>query len=94
MGMMMRGPTISDFKRAILQQHGVGSRIVSGEAVAVQGWEGDVLVFALLNHPIASLCYAWHTNRRVTVVLQQPPIDSPRKAVLSALLLSNAERAN
>jgi len=91
---MMRGPTIADFKRAILAEYGVESRIVSGEPVAVQGWEGNVLVFALLDHPMASLCYAWHMDRRVTAILQRPPIDSPQKAVLSALSVSKAGRDN
>ena len=86
---MLLGPTISDFKREILQQHGVRSRIVAGEPVTVQGWKGDVLVFALVNHPRASHCYAWHRNRRVTIVLQKPPIASPVEAVLSAHFFSN-----
>jgi len=89
-----RDPTISDFKRAIRELHGVGSRIISGERVAVHGWEGEVLVFALLDHPTANLCYAWGgTGGGMTVFLHRPPIDSPRAAVLSALFNSDSRRA-
>src|SRR5262245_20808161 len=86
---LTRGPTISDFKRAILAVHGVGSHIIAGERVAVNGWEGEVLVFALDAHPTASFCYAWGAEGDVTVALHRPPIDSPVAAILSAL--SNAD---
>ena len=82
---LTRGPTISDFKRAILALHGVGSHIIAGERVAVNGWAGEVLVFALDNHPRAKFCYAWETGGDITVALHRPPIDSPVAAVLSAL---------
>jgi hypothetical protein len=80
----MWGPTISDFKRAILEQHGVRSDIIAGERVAVDGWAGQVLVFALFDHPWATLCYAWRTDRGIMVALHGSPIDSPEVAVLSA----------
>src|SRR5262245_8533224 len=91
---LMRGPTISDFKRAILAVHGVESHIIAGERVAVNGWEGEVLAFALDDHPTATFCYAWGTKGDITVSLHRYPIDSPREAVLSALSNSNTRSAS
>jgi len=85
MGELMNDPTVSDFQRAISEQYGVESNALAGERVAVNGWMGDVLVFALLGHPMATFCYAWRTDSGVTVALHRTPIDSPREAVLSAL---------
>ena len=53
-------------------------------------WQGRVEVFTLNGHPKAKRCYAWmHPPARPTqckVVLEIPPIDSPRKAVYSTVL--------
>jgi hypothetical protein len=53
-------------------------------------WQGRVEVFTLKGHPKAKRCYAWmHPPARPTqckVVLEIPPIDSPRKAVYSTVL--------
>jgi hypothetical protein len=40
----------------------------------------------LLDNPIATRCYAWETNGRVTAVLHVGPIDSPLKAVRASIL--------
>ena len=76
-----RGPTISDCKRAIFEELGVRSDVLAGERVAVNGWAGEVLVFALFDHPRARLCYVWHSDRGFSVALHRPPIDSPEAAV-------------
>ena len=49
---------------------------VEGETV----WEGEVLVFALRDHPTAHLCYAWEVDGQVTAVLHEGPVDSPLAA--------------
>jgi hypothetical protein len=62
---------------------------------ALQGkaeWERTVFVFALAGHPQAKKCYAWSSSPegsaqiRHYVALHIPPIDSPEKAVIAALL--------
>ncbi len=56
-------------------------------------WSGEVLVFDLVGHPKAKVCYAWahadgkgDTETRYVAVLHVPPIDSPRKAVQAAIV--------
>jgi hypothetical protein len=53
-------------------------------------FQGRIEVFTLRGHPKAKRCYAWmHPPARPTgpkVVLEIPPIDSPRKAVYSTVL--------
>ncbi len=58
------------------------SETYEGETV----WQGEVLVFVLTNHPTARYCYAWEVDGRVTSVLHEPPVDSPRAAVKAAIL--------
>ncbi len=43
-------------------------------------WQGEVLVFVLTDHPTVRYCYAWEVAGRVTAVLHEPPVDSPRGA--------------
>jgi hypothetical protein len=45
-----------------------------------------VLVFVLTDHPTARYCYAWEVDGRVTAVLHEPPVDSPRAAVRASCL--------
>lgn len=61
-----------DFARAIQATHGAKSQLVErvhvderfeGEPVF---WQGEVLVFELLDHPTARRCYAWELDGRVT----------------------------
>lgn len=58
----------------------------NGETV----WDGSVEVFDLAGHPVASRCYAWayeddDGKTRHMVVLHQPPVDSPERAVQAAI---------
>ena len=83
------------FQRAILQAHGARSQLITRERVVekVEGeavWEGEVLVFALKNHP-AHLCYAWEVDGRVTAMLHEPPVDSPQAAVRAAILSEESD---
>ncbi len=82
---------IDGFLHAIRQTHGVEAKLrtrasvvetFKGETV----WEGEVLVFALKDHPTAHLCYAWEVDGEVTAVLRQGPVDSPLKAVRASIL--------
>jgi hypothetical protein len=81
---------IPGFQHAIRQTHGAQAWLAervhveerfAGELV----WEGEVLVFELLNHPTAPRCYAWEVDGRVTAVLHEPPINSPLAAVRAAI---------
>lgn len=81
----------SSFEQAIQATHGAKSRLIARERVHEQHqgetvWEGEVLVFELLDHPKATRCYAWAVGRRVTAVLGVPPIDSAVKAVRASIL--------
>ena len=49
-------------------------------------WQGEVLVFELLDHPSAKRCYAWEVDGHVTAVLGVGPVDSPVKAVRASIL--------
>ncbi len=57
-----------------------------------RGWEGNVYVFALADHPTAKKCYAWThfvgdtERRRFETVLHEPPVNSPQEAVRAALV--------
>ena len=87
---------IAGFQHAIRQTHGTRAEFVSRERVyeEFEGetvWEGEVLVFQLLDHPTAPKCYAWEVDGRVTAVLHTGPVDSPVKAVRASIL---AEREN
>ena len=55
-------------------------------------WEGEVLVFDLLDHPNATRCYAWEVGGQVTAVLHEPPVDSPQAAVRAAIVAEHQER--
>ena len=48
-------------------------------------WEGEVLIFDLMDHPTAKTCYAWSVEGRVTAVLHEGPVDSPEAAVRAAI---------
>ena len=82
---------ISSFKRAIRATNGALSRLIERVRVVEEFegqpvWEGEVLVFELLNHPTAPRCYAWEVDGTVTTVLHKPPVDSPVKAVRASIL--------
>ncbi len=55
------------FHDAIRETHGARSQLLTREHVheTFEGktvWEGEVLVFALKDHPTARLCYAWEVD--------------------------------
>ena len=81
----------TSFQHAIQKTHGARSQLLTREHVVenVEGetvWEGEVLVFALRDHPTAHLCYAWEVDGQVTAVLHTGPVDSPVKAVRASIL--------
>jgi hypothetical protein len=47
----------------------------------------------LLDNQIATRCYAWETNGKVTAVLHSGPIDSPLKAVQASILADGEEES-
>jgi hypothetical protein len=60
-------------------------------------WEGDVYMFALSGHPIASTCYAWSSpvkgsgRRRFFAVLHEGPVKSARDAVRASIVQAYRE---
>lgn len=81
---------------AIRHLHGAESKhleTVHVREVAPNGekvWEGDVEVFSLTGHAMATKAYAWSeatagTKRRFFAVLHVAPIDSPSKAVQGSI---------
>ena len=83
---------IKAFKEAIRAIHGAPSRLVRRAAVSEHPsgervWQGEVLVFALEGHAAGIRCYAWEENGDITVVLHDPPVDSPEAAVRAAIAL-------
>jgi len=87
----MNEKPLSYFEKAIMATHGTGSELVRRERVLerFQGetvWEGEVLVFALLDHPTARWCYAWEVDGEVTAVLHAPPVDGAHAAVRAAIM--------
>ena len=86
------------FQHAIREAYGARSEMVERVHVheTFKGktvWEGDVLVFDLLDHPTAPRCYAWEVNGEVTAVLHEPPVDSPLKAVRASILADGEPKA-
>jgi hypothetical protein len=82
---------LSAFEQAIHATHGARSRFSWRERVVerFQGetvWQGEVLVFELLDHPAAARCYAWEVDGKVTAVLGAPPVDSAQAAVRAAIV--------
>jgi hypothetical protein len=84
----------STFQEAIQATHGAGSRLI--DRVRVENrfegapvWEGEVLVFELLDHPSASRCYAWEAGGEVTAVLGGGTVDSPIAAVRASILATD-----
>jgi hypothetical protein len=87
---MMNDLAIPGFQHAIKAIHGAHSlferrvRVLEesdGEAL----WEGDVLVFKLLDHPRSPRCYAWEEDGQVTAILHDELVRSPQDAVRAAV---------
>ena len=86
----MNEAPIQTFHEAIQATHGAKASLIARERVheTFEGqpvWQGEVVVFELLNHPTAQYCYAWEVDGRVTAVLHEPPVDSPLAAVRAAI---------
>jgi hypothetical protein len=86
----MEDGSVDGFRRAIRKMHGVEAQLVRRERVVqhFEGelvWQGEVLVFTLIEHALAKICYAWETGGRVTAFLGVGSIDSASKAVDAAL---------
>ena len=82
---------ISAFQDAIRATHGAEAEPVARVYVdeRFEGkpvWQGEVLVFDLLDHQTATRCYAWEVDGTVTAVLHTGPVDSPVKAVRASIL--------
>ena len=82
---------VHTFEKAIQATHGCRSALrerveVREEFEGRPVWEGEVLVFVLIDHPTATTCYAWSVDQKVTAVLAEGPVDSPAKAVRAAIL--------
>ncbi len=84
-------------RKAILNLHGCDStwtgavrvkETLKGETV----WEGLVQVFSLIDHPKATVCYAWShaidnsKKRRFVAVLHQEQVTSPGAAVRADII--------
>ena len=76
---------ITEFKKAIRATHGADATLFNRFRVVevfqdhpVWDWDGEVLVFNLSDHPTAKTCYAWSVEGRVTTVLHEGPVNSPR----------------
>lgn len=87
---------LSTFQRAIKATHGAESRLLARETIkelfrrkAV--WEGEVLVFELLDHPTAHLCYAWEVDGKVTAVLAKGPVKSADDAVRASIMTDKSK---
>lgn len=83
--------SIDGFRHAIRATHGSESQLVGRERVDeyFEGepvWQGEVLIFDLLDNPLATRCYAWEVDGRVTAVLHTGPIDSPLRAVQASIM--------
>ena len=87
----MNEQPISTFQEAILATHRSRSELrvrvpVSESFKGETVWEGEVLVFDLLDHPTATTVYAWSVDQQVTAVLHKGPVDSPRAAVRASIV--------
>ena len=78
--------SLDGFRQAIRESYGSECQLVDRERVDEPLWQGEVLIFDLLDNHIAPRCYAWEKNGRVTAVLHTGPIDSPVKAVRASIL--------
>ncbi len=79
------------FQHAIRETHGSASQLIERVSVVetFEGgtvWEGEVLVFGLLDHPSSSRCYAWEVDGQVTAVLHTGPVNSPVAAIRASIL--------
>ena len=86
----------SAFQLAIQETHGSRSQLIERVSVVetFEGdtvWEGEVLVFDLLDHPTAQYCYAWEVDGQVTAILHTGAVNSPIKAVRASTLSEESD---
>ncbi len=84
------------FHDAIRETHGARSQLIERVSVVETFeddtvWEGEVLVFALLDHPSATRCYAWEVEGEVTTVLHTGPVNSPVAAIRASILAEESD---
>jgi len=82
----MNHVSVADFESAIKTTYGARARLLAWEIVKEvfprkTVWEGEVLVFEVLDHPSAHLCYAWEVDGKVMAVLGGGRVDSALAAV-------------
>jgi hypothetical protein len=82
--------SIAGFRRAIKAVHDVDS-VFEGRVHVLEkrdgvAWQGEVLVFGLLDHPSAPRCYVWEVDGEITAVLHDRLVRSPKDAVVAAIL--------
>ena len=88
--------SLPGFQRAIKAIHGAHSRFVKRVRVAedfedLRVWEGEVLVFALIDHPRSHECYVWELDGEVTAILHDDAVKSAQDAVRIAIEVFNLE---
>lgn len=59
-------------------------------------WDGEVHIFDLAGHPVATRCYAWSHQteggkRRFFAILHEGKVDSPLAAVRAAIVQQHRE---
>jgi len=91
--------SLPGFQHAIKAIHGAHSRFVKrvrveGDLEGLRVWEGEVLVFALIDHPRTHECYVWELDGQVTAILHGDAIKSPQDAVRVAIDAFNMECAS
>ena len=92
----MNDLSLPGFQHAIKASHGAHSRFVKRVRVEedfedLRVWEGEVLIFALIDHPRTHECFVWELDGEVTTILHDDAIKSPRDAVRVAIDALNME---
>lgn len=95
----MKDGYMEALKEAVQEQLGCASSVVSTEHFRETHdgnvvWDGDMVLFDLINHPTARQCYAWANEKdgkwHSVVVLKTPKTDSPKKAFWAFVLAHHA----
>jgi hypothetical protein len=98
----MNNVNLSELKQAVEKLHKCKAPHIEDVTVIEKFgektvWSGVVSVFSLEGHRRADKCYAWSspiegsTKRRYYAVLHIPPVDSPEKAVMAAIVFDHKE---
>ena len=86
---------VKRFERVLKTTHGAKAKLLARETVrgcfgGDQVWEAQVLVFGLLDHPTARLCYAWEIDGRVKTILARGWIKTAKDAVKASISRSRS----